>query len=166
MNIKTIASAFFVVSVLVIFSLIPMVDAVTVRDEAGTPVIVKPVCAGDEVVISFMHSVEKVPVIDGYVVGADGKLLLKYGKYGSMSAGLPSDVSNNITYTDDGFFLIDNIDRPMEEVLMRVCVIPRYNISISGEKYPLYEMVSDGTLVSIKIEKISPIFLLYSAIKA
>ena len=68
-----------------------------IKDKAGHVYYKKGVCPGDLVSLGFKHSVEKVLVVDTFIVTGDGKLLLDNTTYGSMGAGLPSDQSYNIT---------------------------------------------------------------------
>jgi hypothetical protein len=129
---------------ILIICFIPDGFSAIVMEKGGNILISQPVMPGDEISVKFIHSVEKVPVIETYIVNDNTDLILSTAVYGSMGAGLPSDTSYNITYDENNEFLITNISQPFNKVNFITGSIPKHIIVISGIEYPIYEMIDEG----------------------
>jgi hypothetical protein len=115
---------------------------------------------GDIISIRFIHSVEKVNITETYIVQPDKKLLLKKALYGSTGAGLPSDISYNITYKD-GEYLIDNINKTFNSVEFITGDIPKHSIIIHNTEYPIYKTSGEGKPLSLVVEPFTLIDYLF-----
>ena len=93
---------------------------------------------GDVVSLGFNHSVEKVLVVDTFLVTGDDSLLLVNTTYGSMGAGLPSDESYNITTDGHGNFTINDINESFRSINFMTGPIPKHYLIVAGEKLSRY----------------------------
>ncbi|WP_233710632.1 DUF1850 domain-containing protein [Natronococcus pandeyae] len=106
--------------------------------ESGTHLLEVPADDGDEVTLSYTHSVEKTPIEDIYVV--DGTALrMDRMVFHSHGAGLPTD--SQIEQTDEGFVL--ELDDTYEELGVVPGSIAGHELVVDGERYDLVAL-SDG----------------------
>ncbi|NUB90231.1 DUF1850 domain-containing protein [Haloterrigena sp. SYSU A558-1] len=109
--------------------------------DSGEPLLEVPVDEGDEVILSYTHSVEKTPVQDVYVV--DGtELRADRVVFHSHGAGLPSD--EPIERTDEGF-VVDG-EGSHEEIVVSPGSIAGHELVVDGDRYDLVER-SNGSVV-------------------
>lgn len=109
--------------------------------DSGDRLLEIPVEEGDEVTLSYTHSVEKTPVQDIYAV--DGtELRADRMVFHSHGAGLPSD--EPIERTDDGFVVAG--DGSYEELVVSPSSIAGHELVVDGERYDLVAE-SDGSIV-------------------
>lgn len=109
--------------------------------DSGEPLLEVPVDEGDEVILSYTHSVEKTSVQDVYVV--DGtELRADRMVFHSHGAGLPSD--EPIERTDDGFVIAG--EGSHERIVVSPGSIAGHELLVDGERYDLVER-SNGSVV-------------------
>ncbi|WP_440766603.1 DUF1850 domain-containing protein [Natronorubrum sp. DTA7] len=104
-----------------------------------------PVDEGDEVTLSYTHSVEKTPIQDIYVVG-DAELRMDRMIFHSHGAGLPSDA--DIEKTDEGFVLY--LDDTYEELRVSPGSIAGHELVVGDERYDLVEPADRSVVISIE----------------
>ncbi|MEG1726291.1 MAG: DUF1850 domain-containing protein [Acidaminococcaceae bacterium] len=108
---------------------------------------------GDVWHIEFIHSVQKTPVQEYFVVRGADDLLLTTTKYKSLGVGLPFLPSEGKMYVNtDGCFVLE-INRPFQSVKLRTGLEATPSIYYPGGVYLIYKMYEPGTLVEIKAEK-------------
>ncbi len=98
--------------------------------------------------INFIHSVQKTPVIEELEFDGD-KFILRRTKYQSHGVGLPFMESDGTFHEEDGFFVMDDMNRAFENLSLRTGVGTKLTIKIDGEEFKLYEKFSDGTKIDI-----------------
>ncbi|OPY29181.1 MAG: hypothetical protein A4E28_01038 [Methanocella sp. PtaU1.Bin125] len=150
---KTVIIVTLAVAVMILFLLLPCGMSLIVRDNAGYVYFEKDVSPGDVVSLEFKHSVEKVQVVDTFLVMSDGTMFLTNSTYGSMGAGLASDESYNITTDASGNFSIENINVTFESIPFITGKIPMHHLKVNNDKYPIYRSVPDGKPLFLIIER-------------
>ncbi|WP_121744036.1 DUF1850 domain-containing protein [Natronorubrum halophilum] len=112
--------------------------------DTGDRLLEVPVDEGDEVTLSYTHSVEKTPVQDIYAV--DGaELRADRMVFHSHGAGLPSD--EPIERTDDGFVVEG--DGSYEELVVSPSPIAGHELVVDGERYDLVAQSEGSVVLSI-----------------
>ncbi len=154
-----------VAAILLLF-LMPCGMSLLIKDKTGHVYLEKSVQPGDTVSLGFKHSVEKVLVVDTFLITRDGKLLLKNTTYGSTGAGLPSDQSYNITTDGNGNFSIENIDTTFDKVDFMAVDFTRHYLVISGETYQLSGVIPYGEPLILSVERNTPASMLVNSIRA
>lgn len=119
------------------------VTLVVAADESGERLLEVPVSDGDEIVLSYTHSVEKTAVKDVYTVdGTDLRMVrMVFSSYG---AGLPSEAA--VTRTEDGFVV--SVDRSFERLHVVPGSIAGHELVVGDRRYDLVER-SDGSPVVV-----------------
>lgn len=152
---KKLFLLFLLVVLIIAFLLIQPSLTLTVKEKDGRTLVSQPVKPGDVVIIHYVHSVEKVPVNDTFIVMGDDRLLLRNTTFGSSGAGLPTDSSYNLSHTSNGDFLIENINRTFDRVNFTVGDITKNHLIVSDNDYPLYQMVPEGLPLTLSLERSS-----------
>lgn len=158
--------AILAVALILLLFFIPCGMSLLIRDDGGHVYLEKHVRPGDAVSLGFKHSVEKVLVVDTFLVTEDCRLLLKNTTYGSTGAGLPSDQSYNITTDSSGNFTIENIDCTLEKIDFMAVDFTKHYIIVSGETYQLSGIVPYGKPLILSVERNTPATMLVNAIRA
>ncbi|WP_081661658.1 DUF1850 domain-containing protein [Halopiger djelfimassiliensis] len=112
--------------------------------DSGARLLEVPVDEGDEITLSYTHSVEKTPVKDVYVV--DGtELRADRIVFHSHGAGLPSD--EEIERTDEGF--VAEGDGSYDRLTVAPSPIAGHELAVDGERYDLVERSSGSVVLTI-----------------
>lgn len=108
--------------------------------------------AGTELSTRFIHSVQKTPVEEFFIVNdtRDG-LILKKTRYRSFGVGLPFLASEGSFYREGDDFVMDDMNRTMREIALRPGVSTELTLFLPNETVPLYDRVPLGSLVRVTI---------------
>ena len=101
-------------------------------------------------VISFIHSVQKTPVIEELEFDGENFILLRT-KYKSHGVGLPFMESDGDFREENGIFIMDNMNRPIKNLELRTGVGTQLTITLDGQEFKLYEKFPAGTKIKFKI---------------
>lgn len=113
---------------------------------------------GTSLVTSFIHSVQKTPVIDE--LEFDGEdFILRRTKYQSHGVGQPFLESDGDFHEENGFFVIDNMNRRIKRLELRVGTGTQLCITLDGQEHKLYEKFPSGTRIMIKSAPLIKILL-------
>ena len=108
---------------------------------------------GDTWYIEFIHSVQKTPVQEYFLVRGKNDLLLEKTIYQSMGVGLPFMASEGkLKTTGDGHFLLE-MHREYQTLKLRTGLEACPKIYFDGNVLPIYNLYEPGTLVEIKVVK-------------
>ena len=98
--------------------------------------------------INFIHSVQKTPVIEELEFDGEDFILLRT-KYKSHGVGLPFMESDGEFRMEDGYFIMDNMNRRIKNLELRTGVGTQLCINLDGHEIKLYEIVPTGTKIKI-----------------
>ena len=98
--------------------------------------------------INFIHSVQKTPVIEELEFDGEDFILLRT-KYKSHGVGLPFMESDGEFRMEDGYFIMDNMNRRIKNLELRTGVGTQLCINLDGQEFKLYEIVPTGTKIKI-----------------
>ena len=99
--------------------------------------------------ISFIHSVQKTQVIEELEFDGDN-FVLRRTKYKSQGVGLPFLESDGNFREEDGYFILDDMNRPIKNLSLRTGVGTNMTVKIDGEEFKLYEKFPVGTKIDIR----------------
>jgi hypothetical protein len=147
--------AIIAVAMMILFLsfLLPSGMSLIIKDSAGTIYFEKSVRPGDTFSLGFTHSVQKVQIVDTFIVLEDSHLLLTYTTFDSSGAGIPSELSYNITVDENGNYTIRDINQTFESINFITGSTPQHYLIISGEKFPVYLLVPEGKPLFLLVER-------------
>ena len=102
-------------------------------------------------VINFIHSVQKTPVIEELEFDGENFILLRT-KYKSHGVGLPFLESDGNFREENGIFIMDNMNRKIKNLELRTGVGTQLTIFLDGKEFKLYENFPFGTKIKISTE--------------
>ena len=102
------------------------------------------------VTISFMHSVQKTPVIEELEL-RNGEFVLLRTKYKSLGVGLPFDASDGNFHRDGDFFIMDDMNRHFKNLELRTGKGTKLKITVNGREFELYKKFPPGTKIIVKM---------------
>lgn len=100
--------------------------------------------------IRFIHSVQKSPVIEELEFDGEDFILLRT-RYQSQGVGLPFMESDGEFRRDGDWFVMDNMNRRIKKLSLRVGVGTRLSIVLDGREFKLYEMFDAGTKIDVVV---------------
>jgi len=117
----------------------------------GKTVLEAPATPGDNLWITFINSVEKLPVGDHFVVSENYKILFTETIFQAPYAGY--DRSEKAELIAPGTLKISGYDRQMETYTFYAGDISRHMLFLNGNWLPLYEVARGGDLIQVTIIK-------------
>jgi hypothetical protein len=106
--------------------------------------------AGEEVVLTFVHSVNRRPVYDTIRVASDHLVVVK-SVFDSFGAGMPeaSTEEGTLRVGKDGW-LEWTINRPMPEVVVRIGWVANHTLRWKDRQVALADLAPPGTAVALR----------------
>lgn len=104
---------------------------------------------GLQLEINFIHSVQKTQVIEELEFDGDD-FVLRRTKYKSQGVGLPFLESDGTFREENGYFVMDDMNRPVKNLALRTGVGTNMTIKLDGEEIKLYELFPVGTKIEIR----------------
>ena len=99
-----------------------------------------------------IHSLALTPYTHIYKFDEDGNLILSGAIFESGGGGYP-EKGDGVWSMVDGKFRVDQINRFVGKLRFRVSPLSKETLIVSNKEFPLYQMVSEGTLVELKVYK-------------
>ena len=111
-----------------------------------------PAEAGMEFSTRFLHSVQKTPVEEFFAVddARRGFILLRT-RYQSFGVGLPFLAADGTFRSEDGRFLMEDMNRPFPRLALRPGVGTELTLTVGNTSYRLYELAPPGALIQLYI---------------
>lgn len=106
---------------------------------------------GTPLVINFIHSVQKTPVIEELKFDGENFILLRT-KYKSQGVGLPFMESDGKFYRDSDWFIMDDMNRRFKNLQLRTGVGTNLTVTLNGQEFKLYEKFPAGTKIIIEVK--------------
>lgn len=101
--------------------------------------------------IQYVHSVQKTPVEEYFLVTGDNELVLYETHYQSYGVGLPFLATDGIFEQKDGYFVL-KLHRVFPQVKFRAGLEAKPEAVINGCVEPLYQYYQPGSLMIFTIE--------------
>ncbi len=115
------------------------------------------VADGDTFSITFIHSVNKSPVTEGYIIDGD-EIYLESCLYSAFGAGVATEVEEgqSLSYTEDGQMLIAGFHRKMNHLSYIVGTVSDHVLQLGTEEISLRQLCGRNSTVQFSIQKKRP----------
>jgi hypothetical protein len=138
--------------------MVPVLEIVDAR--SGRTAFCARAQAGEEVVLSFVHSVNRRPVYDTLRLEAD-RLVIVRSRFDSFGAGMPetSTQDGTLTVSKDGW-LEWTVNRPVPEVTVRVGRVADHTLHYRGRELRLSDFSEPGSALTLRVRKSPWLYLM------
>ena len=111
-----------------------------------------PIEDGSEFSVEFIHSVNKKPLIDVYVI-KDGQIFIERTVYAAFGAGVQSELEEGQTleYDEKGNIVVSGFDTPFPKVTYVVGTVSDHLLGIEGESISLTELCGKNAHVTFEL---------------
>lgn len=120
-----------------------------------------PLLKGKSFSLEYVHSVQKSPVREHFVVGEDNQIQLTSTTYQSLGVGLPFLPSEGQLVNNQGEFELTGMNRVFREIRLAVMPVSYQGLVYNNHRYLLKDYFSPGSLVEISIQSYSPGYLIW-----
>lgn len=145
------------VVLLAVVLFLPLFKGVTITDyKAGRILYFHAAAAGDIFSVHYIHSVNKSPVEDFFVIGNNNELILEKTVFKSFGAGVPAsseDGGELKVYNDR--LEVTGINRRIDNFLLFVGVTAEHRFKIAEDEFPLRSISRPQRNLVIRMDKIS-----------
>lgn len=115
--------------------------------------------------LSYLHSVQKTPVQEHFVLAPGNQLHLTSTQYQSYGVGLPFLAEEGTLLNDNGVFLLTGIDRFYGEINIGFMPLAEQSLWHGGKEYKFEQYFSPGSLLNISAQKFPPFTLIKLMLK-
>ncbi len=151
------SASLMVLMISLIFFSLPVVRQFLIIDfKSGRVLYSADIKAGDKFSIIYIHSVNKSPIEDQFIIDSNYNIVLQKSIFKSFGAGVPSNPADGgrFEFFKDRIEVAD-INRKIGNLLLYVGVIADHHFLIDGKDIKLNELSSPQRSVQFLIEKIT-----------
>lgn len=125
-----------------------------------------PLLKGKHFSVEYVHSVQKSPVQEHFVVVAENQIKLTSTTYQSLGVGLPFLPSEGQLVNNQGTFELTGLNRVFREIRLAVMPVSYQGLVYNNHRYLLNNYFLSGSLVEISVQSYSPGYLVWHKITA
>jgi len=138
-----------VAGMLVIGYVLYPVHILQVRDLAGNRILLNiPVAEGDQFGVSFINSVEKLPVTDIFSIDGNWRIIFSKIVYRAPYVGYINEEKAELNGRD---LIISGINQPMDRVTFFNGYTTRHTLIFNNASFPIHAMAPGGALIEIAV---------------
>lgn len=131
-----------------------------IADRDNFPVLFFPLVVKKEFSLYYIHSVQKTPVQENFIVDQEDRLLLTSAEYESLGVGTPFLPSEGELVNQQGKYILTGLNRYFEEVDLGASPIAGHALIYRNKKYILNDYFAPDELARIRVIRCPPgIFL-------
>ena len=109
---------------------------------------------GDEFTISYIHSYNKTPVYETFLIDNDYDIILKETGYEWQGIGLQDTCPiEGVWGYKDGNICISEINKKLDNIPLRVGTIAEHSLTFKNKTIPFLSFAKGGELVNIKVKR-------------
>jgi len=118
------------------------------------PILQLRVYADDKFTISYVHSYNKTPVSETFLIGKDCKIVLKETEYKWQAVGLQDTYPiRGIWGYKNGNIYISEINETLDNIPLRVGTIADHRFTYKNKTIPFLSFAKSGELINIKVKR-------------
>ncbi len=95
----------------------------------------------------------KVPWVDEFRVGPGDVMVLYRTRYGAFGAGLPSGDEGGTVSLEDGWIVIDGMDRQFASVALSASSFTEHRLAVGSRAWALWPLVAGRTPVTMAVSR-------------
>jgi len=109
---------------------------------------------GDKFTISYIHSYNKTPISETFLIGKNCKIVLKETEYKWQAAGLQDTCPmRGVWGYKNGNIYISEINEKLDNIPLRVGIIADHRLTYRNKTIPFLFFAKGGELISIEVKR-------------
>ncbi|MGI6453913.1 MAG: DUF1850 domain-containing protein [Syntrophomonadaceae bacterium] len=136
------------------------VPALVITEQHRDNLVIIPLYDEHEFTYGYIHSVQKTPVQEHFVVAPDDQLLLTSTTYQSFGVGLPFLPEEGKLSHINGKYVLE-INRRFDKVNIGFIPLACQKISYDGRDYDFNDYFKSGAMLEVRVEHYSPLNLIW-----
>lgn len=148
----------------VLFLPLPVLEVI--KDNSANQVLLIPLAREEGFSLEYVHSVQKCPVRENFVIISEDRIKLVSTTYQSLGVGLPFLPSEGQLVNNQGTFELTGLNRVFREIRLAVMPVTYQGLVYKDQSYVLSDYFSAGSLVTIRVQSYSPGYLIWHKITA
>jgi hypothetical protein len=137
------------------------ISTITMADQRNGIKILVPMVYEKAFSYEYVHSVEKTPVQEHFVLAPGNRILLTSTHYQSYGVGLPYLPEEGTLVNDNGVFFLSGINRSFSEINLGFMPLAKQALLYHGKKYAFEDFFQPGALLQIDVQKYSPLKIVW-----
>lgn len=151
-----------VILVLVFFS--APIPTLSIGEQADEDKLLIPLLFHKDFSMTYMHSVNKTPVRENFVLTDEQVFRLTSAEYYSLGVGTPFLEGEGVLTNQDGIFVLSEINRDFRQIDIAYMPLTDQSIEYGGREFDLSSHFPAGTMVVIRLEHYTAAQLLWQKI--
>ena len=135
-----------------------------VADRDNYTVLLFPLVGKKEFSLYYIHSVQKTPVQENFLLDQEDRLLLTSTEYESLGVGTPFLPDEGKLINQQGKYILSGLNRHFEEVDLGASPIAGQAIIYKNKKYILNDYFAPNEMVRIRVIRCSTALILWQKI--
>ncbi|MGI6434717.1 MAG: DUF1850 domain-containing protein [Syntrophomonadaceae bacterium] len=136
-------------------------DTLVIRQQNSENRLLIPMVGQKSFSLYYLHSVQKTPVQEHFVLAPGNQLLLTSTHYQSYGVGLPFLPEEGTLSNDKGVFLLTGINRSYREINIGFMPLAEQSLLYQDKRYEYKQYFEPGSLLQITVQKYSPFALIW-----
>ncbi len=123
------------------------------------PLLVIPVSLGDKFTIKYIHSVDRLPIYETFLIGGDNHhdFLLSEVRFIMLGAGM-GDWGGELIYNGE-WTVLRNINKRLSSFCLRVSAIGEQTLIVGDKVIKLRDIVPESSILKFEIKRSPRIYL-------
>lgn len=103
--------------------------------------------------LNYVHSVQKTPVQEHFVLAPDLHLQLYSTEYRSLGVGLPFLPDEGKFENKNGVFILRGLHRDFDSIHIAMMPLAKHSLTVEHQQYDLADYFPPGSLITIHAQK-------------
>lgn len=137
------------------------VNTLVIRQQQSNNKLIIPMVRDNHFSLYYLHSVQKTPVQEHFVLAPGNKMLLTSTDYQSYGVGLPFLPEEGTMVNDHGVFRLTGINRLSKEINIGFMPLAEQSLLYQDKRYDYKQYFDSGSLLQITVQKHAPFTLIW-----
>lgn len=139
------------------------VPTLVMRQQGGNSGFVIPLVLDQSFTLEYVHSVQKTPVQEHFVLAPGNQLLLTSTEYQSYGVGLPFLPGEGKLEIGDGVLVLSGLNRSFSKINIGFMPLAKQALLYRGNRLAFDDYFEPGKVLELEVENYSAVEIIYQA---
>ncbi|SHE98838.1 DUF1850 domain-containing protein [Desulforamulus putei] len=140
--------------VLAVLLLVPL-PTLLLSSQQGEPVLLLPMLFDQSFTVEYIHSVNKTPVQEHFILAPGNDLLLTSTTFKALGVGTPFLPEEGKLENRSGVYVLSGINRHFKQINMAFMPLTRHALVYRGKRYDFKDYFPPGSLIALQAKPCS-----------